>query len=118
MSRFFTNYEECEQVIISMVSEFSDVSQKRILLAINASKVLNTDAEKIYRIMQSMYRSLWDKPEAVDMGFVRWCDKHFALRKDALMYHSNNCNGECRICIEMKIMRGRYERKRPQICKK
>jgi len=122
MSKLFKNYEECESVIIKMSSGLTDGSIKNIVLAINVCHSLQDDKDKIYRLTQTFMETLWDKPEAIEMGF----HKYFRLRankiKGLFLYHDKHCpkNELCKVCEIMNTnkerMRNINERKRPELC--
>ena len=121
MGKLFKNYEECELVIITMCKELSDNSLNKIALAINVSKSLADDKDKIFRLTQSYISSLWDIDEAIAAGFHRWYKLMVIETKDLLAYHKKHCpkNNKCIVCNNIKQikirMRNIHERKRPKV---
>ena len=101
-----------------MMRDFSDESHKRIRLAINVCSSLIDDREKIYRLNTSFKDCLWEKEEAITIGFYQYIEKEYAKTKNLLEYHEVNCNSnDCQICIDRQItikkLRNKNERKEP-----
>lgn len=116
--KLFKNYEEYLNTLITMIRDFSDESHKRIKLAINVCSSLQDDKEKIYRLNTSFKECLWEKEEAITMGFHQYIEKHYTNTKNMLAYHEVNCNSNnCQICNDRKItiqkLRNKNERKEP-----
>ena len=59
-------------------------------MSIETCKSPLNQTEKIY-IMQYAFRlSLWEKPEAVKMGFHLWMKENFKERIESIEYHNKN----------------------------
>jgi thymidine kinase len=121
MTKLFKNYEEYLSVIITMIRGLSDESLNRIGLAINVCHSLQDDSEKIFRLNASVIKSLWEIPDAINMGIRQYFNKEFEKTKRLLEYHDYNCKSsiDCKVCqtkiITVNKLRDANERKRPEI---
>jgi hypothetical protein len=121
MTKLFKKYEEHLSVIITMIRDFSDESLNRIGLAINVCHSLQDDREKIFRLNASVIKSLWEIPDAINMGIHQYFNKEFEQTKRLLEYHDYNCKGsiDCKVCqtkiITVNKLRDINERQRPEI---
>jgi hypothetical protein len=124
MAKLFKNYEEYLSTIITMIRDFSDESHNRIGLAINVCHSLQDDGEKIFRLNASIIKSLWEIPEAINIGIRQYLNIEYAKTRHILDYHDYNCKNimECRICqdriITINKLRNANEGKRPPIYNK
>tara|TARA_R100000734_G_scaffold18944_1_gene17167 strand:+ start:1178 stop:1552 length:375 start_codon:yes stop_codon:yes gene_type:complete len=124
MKKLFKNYGECESVIIKMCSRLTDESINKVRLAINVCESLMYDKDKIFRLTQTYLETLWDIPEAIEMGFHRYFRKEVNKQKKLLQYHAKHCpkTHECKVCQIMNKninrLRNANERKRPELCLK
>ena len=120
--KLFKNYEEYLTTLITMIRDFSEESHKRIRLAINVCSSLHDDREKIYRLNTSFKECLWEKDEAIIMGFHQYIEKEYKKTRGILEYHDENCEGHsnCVICNDrnktIKRLRNKDERKESRIC--
>ena len=95
----FGDFNSFARITVTYMEDWSKKAQKRILLALDACAGLNDDSEKKFRLWQTLETTLWEFPEAVDIGFKKFVTLRFAERQDALHYHDRNCNfSECTIC--------------------
>lgn len=94
---YFKDAEECRNVLLSFLDDFSEENQRQILLAISLCDDNEPDRDKIFRMLYCFKNALWDKPEAVSMGFHKWMEVYFSERIGAMHYH--NINGENK-CVE------------------
>jgi len=121
MTKLFKNYEEYLSVIITMIRDFSDESFNRIGLAINVCHSLQDDSEKIFRLNASIIKSLWEIPDAINMGIHQYFNKEFEQTKRLLEYHDYNCKSsiDCIVCqtkiITVNKLRDINEGTRPKI---
>jgi len=119
--KLFKNYEEYLNIIITMMRDFSDESHKRIGLAINVCSSLRDDREKIYRLNTSFKNCLWEKEEAITIGFYQYIEREYIKTRDILNYHEANCqdSNTCKICkdraITIKKLRNKNEREQSRI---
>ena len=121
MTKLFSKYEEHLSVIITMIRDFSDESLNRIGLAINVCHSLQDDNEKIFRLNASVIKSLWEIPDAINMGIRQYFNKEVEQTRRLIEYHNYNCKSpiDCKVCqtkiITVNKLRDANERKRPEI---
>ena len=119
--KLFKTYEEYLETIIIMVRDFSDKSLHKIGLAINVCDSYMDDSEKIFRLNTTVMECLWEREEAIIMGFTHYLKTETKKIKSLLEYHEVNCEGDsCYICKckkqTMNKMVNRNERKKSRIC--
>lgn len=90
--KWFRNYEECEQITRTFMDSFSELSQTRMEQSYNAAGQYHDEYSKIWRVMQTFQKCLWEIEEAVENGFHKWMKTNFELRKEAIEYHNSNGN--------------------------
>lgn len=73
------------------------------------------DKNTIFMIRQVLYKFLWKKPKAIEIGFDDFLKKEINSKKEALLYHNENCN-DCLICLNKIKVRDLLERTKSRIC--
>jgi len=90
--RYFSNVEQCCEVMESYLDEFSSDGSKMLRKALEIDCL--TDEAKVSYILSRFRTMLYDKPEALRMGFSAWMDINFAERIEAIKYFGENCEGK------------------------
>ena len=117
--KLFKDYEEYLETITIMCRDLSDESLKKIVMAINVCDSYMDDREKIYRLNTTIMKCLWEKQEAIEMGFSQYLKKEYKKIREAIDYYKANSEYDDTFIQTMdKIktrMRNINERKRPTI---
>tara|TARA_R110001599_G_scaffold353371_1_gene591898 strand:+ start:9 stop:350 length:342 start_codon:yes stop_codon:yes gene_type:complete len=90
--------------ILSIYDSFGEHNKKRLLLAISVSDELDSN-DAYFRLYQTLKEALWEKEEAITMGFEKYIEENIFSRSVAVKYHDlnrNECNQKCQICIVRK----------------
>lgn len=76
------------------------------------------ESSKKFAIGQLLDTTLWEIPNAVDLGFVKWKKINLPLRLEAIKFHRENCNSRrnCKMCKLEKQWSDFNERTRPELC--
>jgi len=116
----FDSYKQCESVIIQMLDINDHETLESITMAINVSQSLRQEKEKIWRLNQSFYKTLWNNDEAVRLGFSKYFKKESKHWASMLSYHAEHCPLlGCRVCIHEANIKAKmvniYERKKSRV---
>lgn len=97
------SYNEYKRALLSLLTLFSEQNKKRILLAIGVCDDMDDDAERNFRLNQTVDVALWELDEAIETGFQDWKSLNLIKRNDAFIYHELNkdeCEYDCQVCKE------------------
>lgn len=97
-------YTDFKLSILSIYDSFGEQNKRRLLLAISVSDESDPD-DAYFRLYQTLKEVLWEKEEAIMMGFEKYIEENIFSRTVAVKYHDlnrNECNEKCQICIVRK----------------
>ena len=89
------SYQDMKLVCISYLGSFSEINQKRLLMALDSCEDMKSEREKKFRLYRILHLILWDFEEAIEIGFINFINCKFPERLEAIKYHSLNKEKDC-----------------------
>jgi len=95
------SFNERVKAIKTLVDYFKPEHWRRIQLAIEVCNEITDEADKCFRLEQTIDVVLWSLQDAIHCGFLEWKTKNILERHKAIKYHNLNtgeCSDNCKMC--------------------
>tara|TARA_R100000544_G_C2194991_1_gene43696 strand:- start:181 stop:504 length:324 start_codon:yes stop_codon:yes gene_type:complete len=95
------SFNERAQALKTLVDYFNPKHWRRIQLAIEVCDEIPNEADKCFRLEQTIDVVLWSLQDAINCGFYEWKTSIVLERHKAIKYHNlntNECSEQCKVC--------------------